>query len=93
MTTEETPTPQVVAALRDVVTERGWTLTSDGGNGVYSAELLGVTTDPQVSTASADGLVRAINAYEERMAATKPGHLNGAPRTIITGIARKEHYE
>jgi len=90
MTETEKPDPQVVAALTDVVTERGWVLTSDGGNGVYSAELLGVTIDPMVASASPDGLVRAMNSYEARIAATKPGFLRGEPTTIITGIVEEE---
>jgi len=84
MTTEENPTPELLDALQSVVQQRGWTLTSDGSHSsVYSAELIGPSIDPQVSSASADGLVRAIDAYEARMAGTKPGHLNDAPRTII----------
>jgi hypothetical protein len=85
MTTEEKPTPELLDALQSVVQERGWTLTSDGGNGVYSAELIGPSVDPQVSSASADGLVRAINAFDTRMAQTKPSFLTSHPRTVITG--------
>jgi hypothetical protein len=89
VTTEEKPTPQLIAALRDVVQERGWTFVGES-NGVYTVELLGVSTDPVVSTASPDGLVRAIDAWHARRDATKEGHLIGAPRTIIVGVVEKE---
>jgi hypothetical protein len=78
--------PEVTDALRDVLAGKGWTLTSDGSFGsVYSAELVGPTIDPQVSSATAGGLVAAVDSWHERLARTKPGHLNGAPKTIITG--------
>jgi hypothetical protein len=83
---------QVVAALRDVVTEKGWTLVNDGGNGTYAAELVGVTVDPMVAAATPDGLVRAINAYEQRQNATKPGW-QSTLSTVIVGTVREEHFK
>jgi len=44
---------------------RGCLLVNEGGNGVFSAELPGHHSIV-LSSATPDGLVRAINAYEER---------------------------
>jgi hypothetical protein len=80
--------PQVTAALESILQERGWTLVNDGGNGTFAAELVGVTTDPMVATASPDGLIRAINAYEERQNSTKVGWPSSMP-TIIVGTVEE----
>lgn len=70
--------PVLVAALRDVVEgrgwtlveERGWTLVDEGGNGIYCAELQGHNVAVFCSTPG--GLMRGINDYEER-------HRSGGP--------------
>jgi hypothetical protein len=38
--------PEVVGALRDVVSERGWVLTSDGGNGDHRSDASRHCCDP-----------------------------------------------
>jgi hypothetical protein len=72
--------PELLAAVKDVVEERGWIFVGES-HGVYTAELPG-TADPTVSTASAAGLITAIDSYKARQDATKAGWPGSMPYVI-----------
>lgn len=63
--------PELIAALRSILDERGWALTHhDAEQGVYRAEKLGVVPQVEVASATPGALVSAVRTHAEREAMT-----------------------
>jgi len=77
------PSAELLNATKDVVEERGWTFVG-WSNEVYTAVSVESTPNPTASSATPEGLVKAIDSYVQRRDATKPDWTPSGPM-IVTG--------